>query len=267
MLGRHHPLVARLKALRRDAVRRRTEGVIVAEGVHLVREALRHGADVECVVVAPRLDRTPEGRALSHEIAERGLDAIESSDALLDTLQDARSPQPVLAVVRVRPWPLADVLAPPPDRASCLVVVADRVQDPGNLGAILRTADAAGASGLVACGESADLHHPRLVRATMGSRFRLPAAAATGDAVRGAIAERGIRAVAAVPRGGTPYTACDLTGPVALLLGGEGAGLGAEWLEHAEVRVHVPMRAGVDSLSVGAAAAILLFEAARQRGT
>jgi TrmH family RNA methyltransferase len=265
MLGRHHPLVARLRALRRDGARRREEGVLVAEGMHLVREALLAGARISCVVVSPRLTRTSEGRGLHAEILHRGIELLEAEEGLLDSLQDARSPQPILAVVHADYCRLDDALALPKEGVSPLVVVVDHVQDPGNLGAIVRTADAAGATGFVASGESADLHHPRAVRATMGSLFRLPAATASRAAIEAALRERGFRMVATAPRDGTPYDAVDLTGPLALVLGGEGAGLGPAWLDVAHARVSIPIRAGVDSLSVGAAAAVLLFEAARQR--
>lgn len=239
--------------------------MLVAEGVHLVLEALRSAATIECVVASPRLERTREGRALRAEVAGRGVDLREAADSLLGSLQDARSPQPVLAVVRAPTWSLDEVLAPRGEATPPLVVVADRIQDPGNLGAVLRTADAAGATGFVCCGGSADLHHPRAVRATMGSVFRLPALAAERSEAQAALSRRGIRTIAADPRGGSVYHEGDLTGAVALLLGGEGAGLDPAWLERADCRVRIPMRDGVDSLSVGAAAAVLLFEAARRR--
>lgn len=265
LLGRHHPLVHRLRSLRRDARRRRAEGVLVAEGVHLAREALRSEAIIECVVASPRLEQTPEGRALRAEIAGRGIDLREADESLLDSLQDARSPQPILAVVRVGTWSLDDALAWRGDATPPLIVVADRVQDPGNLGGLLRTADAAGATGFVCCGESADLHHPRAVRATMGSVFRVPAAAVDRTDAQAALEKRGIRRIAAEPHRGTVYHQCDLTGAIALLLGGEGRGLDPAWLERADERARIPMCPGVESLSVGAAAGVLLFEAARQR--
>jgi TrmH family RNA methyltransferase len=238
--------------------------VLVAEGVHLVREALRSGADVECVIASSRLDKSPEGRGLRGEIAHRGIESLEADDSLLDALQDARSAQPVLAVVRVRERSLDEVVDGGPGVVP-LVVVADRVQDPGNLGAILRTADAAGATGLVACGGSVDLRHPRLVRATMGSIFRVKTAVAERDDAIRALGAHGLRTVASDPREGRAYFELDLGGPLALLLGGEGAGLDPAWLARADERARIPMRDGVDSLSVGAAAAVLLFESARQR--
>jgi TrmH family RNA methyltransferase len=262
MIGRSHSLVRRLRALRRDARARHGEGLLVAEGLHLAREALASGAAIEQVIVAPRLERTEEGRGLLRDVRERGLACETTTDAVLASVQDARSPQPILMLI----WPArhsveaclgASGAAPP------LVLVAHSVQDPGNLGALVRSADAAGAHALFATGDAADLHHPRAVRASMGSLFRLPAVAAEIEPLFERLAERGVRRVGADPGAGTEYFRADLTGALALVIGAEGSGLppGAPL----DDRVRIPLRRGVDSLNVAAAAAVLLFEAARQR--
>jgi TrmH family RNA methyltransferase len=146
-----------------------------------------------------------------------------------------------------------------------LIVVAHGVQDPGNLGSLLRTADAAGAAAFFLTGEAADLTHPRALRATMGSIFRLPAAPAPSDRIVEALRRRGFRTVGSSPSSPVAYHVERWTGPLALFLGGEGGGLPVELLSRLDASVGIPMRRGVESLSVGAAAAVLLFEAARQR--
>ena len=263
MLSRTHALARRLRALRRDSALRRAEGVFVAEGLHLAEEAFSAGASIELAVVTPRLDATAEGRAIRRRLAAGGVEIHAATEATLEALQDARSPQPILLLARGAARPLGEVVA---DRGGLpLLVVADGIQDPGNLGGIVRTADAAGATGLVATAAGADLFHPRAVRATMGSIFRLPLAATPyGEATEQA-RRTGLVVVGAVPRDGTPYDRFDWRRPVALVLGGEGAGLPASAQEGLEERVTVPLRTGVESLSVGAAAAVLLFEAARSR--
>jgi TrmH family RNA methyltransferase len=181
----------------------------------------------------------------------------------MDSLQDARSPQPVLGLVR---WPdstLRSVLGRV--ASDGLVVVVHGVQDPGNLGSLLRTADAAGAAALVAAPGGADLSHPRTVRASTGSIFRLPSLAAESAETLEELRSRGFRTVGSSPSSTTSYDAEPWTGPLALFLGGEGAGLPAELLTGLDASVSIPMRGGVESLSVGAAAAVLLFEAARRR--
>ena len=261
--GRRHPVIRRLRELRRDRALRDREGVLVAEGVHLVREALAADAAVELFLLSPRLREREEGRELEARILASGRPCFETADTVLEQLQDARSAQPVLALAH-RPAPQPDAGFAPPG-ATPLLVVACGVQDPGNLGAILRSADAAGASACYACGESADPYHPRTVRASMGSIFRMPIARDDPSTLRERLRSAGIPAAAAVPHEGEPYDAADLAGPLALFLGSEGSGLPPELRSSMDLSLRIPMRDGVESLSVAAAAAVLLFEASRQR--
>jgi len=262
-LGRGHRLIRELRVLRRDADARERAGLIVAEGLHLTEEALRSGATIRQVVASPRLGRSAAGARLRSRLAAAGVPVAETSDRILETLQDARSPQPVLALIE---RPRADWEAlwrhregPP------LVVLADGCQDPGNLGSILRSADAGGAAGLVVCGSGCDPFHPRAVRGTMGSIFRLPMVRAPLDEALAVLRARGLTRVGSVPAGGAPPEAVDFTGPVAIVLGAEAAGLEPGVVRGLDASVSVPMSEGVESLSVGAAAAVLIFEAARQR--
>jgi TrmH family RNA methyltransferase len=263
-LSRGHAEVRRLRLLRRDRAARAAQGLFVAEGIHLAEEALRCRAPLLRAVVTPALGRSEEGRGLLRAFAQAGVPVGEVDDTVMDGLQDARSPQPVLVVVRLHERRLEDVV---PGRAgTALVAVAAGVQDPGNLGALLRSADAAGATGFVALADGADLHHPRAVRGSMGSIFRLPARA---EPRTGALLDRlrslGVDALATDPAAELRYDLCDLTRPVALFFGAEGRGVPAGIAARLDGTVRVPMHPGVDSLSVGAAAAVHLFEAARQR--
>jgi TrmH family RNA methyltransferase len=263
MLSRTHPLARRLRALRGDADLRDAEGVFVAEGVHLATEALAAGAVIEAAVVSPRLSESSEGRDLARRLQEAGILAHVSSEATLDGLQDTRSPQPIVLIVRREPVSLDAVLTG--RGGTPLLVVACGVQEPGNLGALLRTADAAAATGFLATPGSAGLTHPRAVRASMGAIFRLPAVEARIDAVLEAVHSRQFTVLGADARGAVDYETADWGGPVALFLGGEGAGLPREAEAALDLRVAIPMARGVESLSVNAAAAVLLFTAARKR--
>lgn len=263
MLSRTHPVARRLRALRTDRALRDAEGVCVAEGIHLAGEALAAGAAIEAAIVSPRLLENAEGRELARRLGESGVPTYESSEATLDGLQDARSPQPVVAIVAWRSAPLAEVLDG--RRGVPLVAVACGVQEPGNLGALWRTADAAGATGFLSTSGSAALTHPRAVRATMGSIFRLPATEWTLEAILHEVKSRGFKIIGADARAAVPYDTVDWSGPIALLLGGEGAGLPAEAAGRLDARAMIPMAPGVESLSVNAAAAVLLFAAARAR--
>jgi len=263
-LGRGHSVVRRIRALRRDAALRRSEGVYLAEGLHLADEALACHAPIEEVLVSPRLTDRAAGRALIAQIEKRSLCCRLTSDAILDSLQDARSAQPILLVMRRPRWSLAHAVAA--GDSNTLLTVACSVQDPGNLGAMIRSTDAAGGSGFVVAGSGADLFHPRTVRASMGSLFRLPALPADLDELIPLLLTEGIVALGTDPQRGAPHYETDLRRPTALLLGGEAGGLPAEVRGRLDGMVRVTMRKGVNSLSVGAATAVLLFEAARQRG-
>jgi TrmH family RNA methyltransferase len=263
-LGRGHPDLRRLRALRRDRTARDAAGVLVAEGIHLAAEALAAGAPVERALVAPSLQEGEEGRALLEALRSHGIPVFEVDDAVMEGLQDARTPQPVLLLVRRGEASLAQAVPGLPGVA--LVAVAAGIQDPGNLGAILRSADAAGATGCVALGAGADLFHPRTVRASMGAIFRLPCAQENDVApLLARLRTLGIGTLAAHPGAELLYDLCDLRVPTALFFGGEGAGLPPDLSRQLDVAVKIPMRPGVESLSVAAAAAVLLFEAARQR--
>jgi TrmH family RNA methyltransferase len=253
-----------MRALRRDRDLLDREQVVVAEGVHLVAEALRAGIPLEGVVASPRLAAVPGGAELARALRGAGIEPLAADDPAVRSVQDARSPQPIVAIARLPSRALEEVVPGRP--ALPLVVVADGVQDPGNLGSLLRSADAAGATGFVATGASAHLRHPRCVRATMGSIFRIPSTAAGRETVRTLLARLGIPAVGADPRRGIVHDAFDWRKPIALMLGGEGAGFDGAWEESLVSRVRIAMHGGVESLSVPAAGAVLLFEAARQRG-
>jgi len=217
-------------------------------------------------VIAPTLQETEEGCRLLARLSTGEAPIFEVEASVMEGLQDARTPQPIVLLVRRGEASLA--LAVPGLAGTALLAVAAGVQDPGNLGSILRSADAAGATGFVAVGASADLFHPRTVRASMGAIFRLPVAQENEpDALLARLRALGIGTLAAHPSAELIYDLCDLRAPVALFLGGEGGGLPADLAQGLDAAVRIPMRPGVESLSVSAAAAVLLFEAARQRRT
>lgn len=259
MLGRRHPTLQRLRALRKDPAARRRAGVLFAEGLHLAREALAAGATIEQVVVDASIHGHPEGPALLEALTRHGVPVDETSPAVLAGLQDARSPQPLLSVVR-----LPDEARAPLDADT--VLVAAGVQDPGNLGAMLRTAEAAGAGAMVQLAGGADPYHPRAVRASAGSVFRVRVRVREVEGCLAEIVGAGLVSVGAVPRDGTPLARFEWPPRTALFVGGEGGGLPDAVLRALERRVTVPMAGSVESLSVGAAAAVLLFDRRRRSG-
>lgn len=252
---RHHK-VQRLRRLvgRRSA--REDERAFVVEGAKVLAEAIAAKAAVEAVYVAP------QGRDLPvvAEAASTGVPVHELAPGALERVAGTVTPQPVLAVIRTVDVPLQQVRG-----ASFLVVCVD-VRDPGNLGTILRSAEAAGAGGLVCCDGSVDVYNPKTVRASAGSLFHVPVVAG-GSAVEilDDMAGWGVRRIATVAHGGTPLDDVDLRTPVALVLGNEAHGLPADVDGHVDEGVTIPMVGRSESLNVGMAAAVLCFEVARQR--
>lgn len=255
--SRQNPLVKRFRELARAGA---ADDEMLLDGQHLVEEALAADLPIE---VAAFAEKHAEGRlvALAARTRRAGARTLAVTDPVLAALSPVQHPSGVVAIAR-RPGSSVDgVFAKRPQ----LVVLLSDVQDPGNVGAIIRAADGCGASGIVAGQGTADPFGWKALRGAMGSTFRLPIARQPlGEAIAAA-RTAGVRVFAAVPRGGTPLPQCDLRSPAAVLLGGEGGGLPSRLLDQADVRLTIPMRPPVESLNVAIAAALILYEASRQR--
>lgn len=258
--SRKHPLVAACRALAHG--RGSDPGRMLLDGAHLVEEALAAGCGIEVAALESTFLARPEGVALAAALQGAGTEAVEVSAPVLDALSPVASPSGVVAIARRPARPLDAVLG----RAPQLLVLAVDVQDPGNVGAIARSAEAAAATGLLLAGGSADPFGWKALRGSMGSLLRLPVAASLPwqEAVA-AVRAAGVRIAAALPRGGRSLYDLDLRGPVAFLVGAEGPGLPPAAAAAADEEVSIPMAPPVESLNVSIAAALLLFEAARQR--
>jgi TrmH family RNA methyltransferase len=260
-----NPLVARFRRV--GAGKDREEFLL--EGVRIL-EVLLDGPPaslerIEAVLVSPRLEATDRGRALRERLEGGGLPLHPATDAVLERATEAKAHQGVVALART----------PPPDRegifvreARTLLLVADGVQDPGNVGALLRIADASGAAGAIVTSGSAFPFGARAVRASAGAAWTLPVlyGVAPGETAR-LLRQRGVRIVVADASGGEDDARADLRPPVALVFGSEGAGASRELRDAASFRVSIPLRGAVESLNVAAAAAVLAFRAARAEGS
>ncbi|MCI0588109.1 MAG: RNA methyltransferase [Planctomycetes bacterium] len=254
-----NPLVRRFRRVREG----RERGEMVLEGVRLLEEALGAGLRPSTVLVSPRLAATERGRTLLERLNRSTPPPFAATEEVVGAASEASTHQGVVAIAPAPDWKEEDLF--PPGREPLLLLAAG-VQDPGNLGALLRVAEAAGATGFLATTGCAWPFQDRCARASAGSIFRLPALA--GLSTREALAlvgRRGLRLLAADPHGGEDYRRADLSGPIALLLGSEGQGLPAELRGAARPAVRIPLRGRVESLNVAAAAAILAFEVARRR--
>ncbi len=244
-----------VRALQERRRVRQRERRFVLEGIRLCREAAYAGARPHFVFYTARVREDPQGQALLTAWQEAGVPCEEVSEEVMAACSDTETPQGLLAVVPIPDLPL-------PSHPT-LALILDRLRDPGNLGAILRTALAAGVEGVILAPGTVDATSPKAVRAGMGAHFRLPMAPMDWDEIARAVA--GCRVYLADARGDVRYTDVDWTGRVALIVGGEAAGAGGRARALAETTVTIPMARGVESLNVAVATAILLFEAARQR--
>jgi TrmH family RNA methyltransferase len=237
---------------------------VLLDGLHLLEESRTAQLPVSVAAFTARALATADGRArrLATQLAGTGVRVVQVSDAVMAALSPARAPSGVVALAARprRAW--ADVLVPPP----ALVLVTIDVQDPGNLGAIARVAEAGGATGLVVCGATTDPYGWKALRGSMGSLLRLPVVREPAiDSTLAALASAGLTIVATTREGNVAFDRHDWRSPTAVLLGSEGLGLPAEVLARAHARVTIPMRPPVESLNVAVSAALLVYEARRSR--
>jgi TrmH family RNA methyltransferase len=256
--SRQNPLVARF----REAARGDAGPVMLLDGPHLVADAIGAGVGLQIAAVTPS---TVDDHALEDLIAALGRAGVEVtlvSASVMDAISPVRSPSSIVALAERRAAPDEQLYR----GTAPLVVVALDVQDPGNVGAIVRVAEAAGAAGVVAAGSTANPFGWKALRGSMGSALRLPIV--SGVSGEDAIADarrHGCRIVAAVPRDGASIFDIDLTGPLAIVIGGEGRGLPPALVDAADQRITIPMQAPVESLNAAVTAALIAYEARRQR--
>jgi TrmH family RNA methyltransferase len=251
--------VKQLVALRHRRARDRA-GVTLVEGYVELGLALAAGARPLTLYVCPDL-AGGDAQPMIDRVAGLGAEVVRVSRAVFGKIAYRESPDGWLAVLPQVPTGLNQLdLGPRP-----LVLVCEGVEKPGNLGAILRTADAVGVAAVVAADPGTDWGNPNVVRASKGTVFSVPVASAPSAEVLAWMAERSLSLVAATPDGDTLLTDADLSGPTAIVVGSEARGLPEAWLDRADVRVRIPMFGRADSLNVATSAAILLYEAVRQR--
>jgi len=259
---------ARVRQIRRLLAQRsarRSEGAFVVEGVNVLDAALDGDADIEALFAAPGAET--ECPALLDRAARRAIPVHRLGPGVLERVAGTVTPQPVLAVARRRPPALADVVAaagkaPEPP----LLVVGIDVRDPGNGGTLIRSAEAAGAHGVIFCRGSVDVTNPKTVRATAGALFHVPVVEGCDpQEVLGVLGDLGLKRIAAVAHGGERPDRVDLGRPVALIFGNEASGLPADVVGGVDADVTIPMPGRAESLNLGMAASILLYEARRQR--
>ena len=270
--GRQHALVRAYRDLARtpDPTGLR----LLLDGAHLVREAHDAALPFESVVIASsRLDDRgrrggPSGppaneeAALAESLERKGVDVAVAGEQTFAALSPVRTPSGIVAIAHRHPTTVEAILG----QARLFALVVVDVQDPGNLGALMRVAEAGGVTGIIVAGESANPFSWKTVRGSMGSVLRLPVARSVSiDAVMQDLRKTKTKVIAAVPRDGWDPDAVDWLGRIALLLGGEGPGLSPQVAAAADERATIPMESPVESLNVAASAAIIIYAARRAR--
>ncbi len=250
-------LVSQVRNLQRRKARRR-RGAAIAEGVRLVEEALAAGVSVRGVVVSPDLSATARGAALLERLASHAVPVEDVSSRELARLADTDTPQGILAVVDPPTWAVAQIVPDPKHP----VLVLDGVQDPGNVGTLLRTAFALGSPGAILLPGTADPWNPKVLRGAMGATFRLPFATASDGEFAAWVADRRVTVWVASADGKTLERARS-AGPLAIVVGNEGAGVREPVRSLAHRLVAIPLTRGAESLNVAVAAGILMYEATR----
>lgn len=256
----HNPAIKQIRQLNQRKARDRT-GLFLVEGIRLVAEAIQTGAPIEKLVVAPELLISPFARSLVAQWRDDGGATLEVTSALFKSFAAKEHPQGLAAVVRQRWTPLDAIRC---DQALCWVALS-AVQDPGNLGTILRTGDAVGSGGVILFGPSADPHDPEAVRAGMGALFAQQITRATLAQVAAWKAAQACMVVGTSGAAQTDYRSLAYRAPLLVLMGSEQHGLSTEEIALCDALVRIPMVGRSDSLNLAVATGVVLYEVFYQR--
>jgi RNA methyltransferase, TrmH family len=249
-----NPKIQWVRRLQSQRHLRQQEGLFVVEGVRLVEEALQAGWPAKLVLYTQNLSE--RGRSLLAGFEQRGSPVEETAAHVLASASDTRTQQGILAVLEQRQLDLPE--------APTFVLVVDALRDPGNLGALLRTAAAAGVQALLLTPGTVDPFAPKVVRSAMGAHFRLPLRVVEWDDLD-SLLPPGMHVFLADSTGGSVYTEVDFRTPLALIVGGEAEGASDQAGLRVQRRIHIPMTGQVESLNAAVATAVILFEVCRQR--
>jgi RNA methyltransferase, TrmH family len=258
--GLKHPRVREFLAAKRHRASSGLPHAVTLEGTWLIRQALAAGVRLQAVFVCPALLQAAGGLALASKAVGLGAEGYQVSERVLSRLADRDGPDGIVALGQARRRALGDIRVGPRTR----LVIADGWDLPGNLGTLIRCADAAGASGVLVAEPGFGLSHPLVLKASMGAALAVPVVSVDRRAARRWLREGGFRIVAADPAGSRSYRDVDYRGPLAIVVGSERRGLAPEWLTAADSIAAIPMLGSCDSLNAALAGALLLYEALAQ---
>lgn len=258
--------VKNINALQKKARERKAQRLFVIEGIRAVLEV--PGELLSAVYFVEGFLEEPAGREFINKIKAKAGDVVieEVAKNVFASMCDTVTPQGVLALVKMRDFTLEDVLGLDSGRKSH-VIILESLQDPGNMGTIVRTAEGAGATGIIMNSTTVDIYSPKVVRSTMGSIFRVPHITVSdlAETVKQIQSQFGVSVYAAHLKGEKFYDKFDYTGPTAFMIGNEGNGLTKETADLADQYLRIPMEGQLESLNASVAASILMYEVHRQR--
>lgn len=253
-----NPKIKRLLQLQQKSSERRSSGLFVVEGQRELEHCMKAGYRVDSVFANAEFLGTPAAALL---IDDPSVKVFEVGAELYQKIAYREGTEGVIAEVCSRSLSLEDLNLP----QNPLVIVMESVEKPGNLGAVLRTADAAGADAVIVCDPLTDLFNPNLIRSSIGAVFTVPVVACESAKAIEFLKGRGIRILTAQLQDSQLYYNMPMTGGTAIVMGTESTGLTDQWREAADAHIRIPMLGEMDSLNVSVSAAILVFEAVRQR--
>lgn len=256
----HNP---RIKALAKLKQRRRRDdsGAILIEGYKAILLALENNFRLSEIYYCPELYLGENEPALIHRAIEQGAEAFQTTPDVFTKIAYRDRPEGLIAVAPQFQRALHDL----PVTDHSLFLVAEAIEKPGNLGTMLRTADAAKVDGVIICDPITDIYNPNVVRASIGTLFTVPTARTTTEEFFAWKATQGVKLIATTPSATKVFTDVDLTGKIALAVGTEQVGLPDFWLDNADEKIIIPMYGQADSLNAAASATLVLYEAVRQR--
>lgn len=251
--------VKELVALQQKSQQRRRKGLFVVEGRRELMHCMKGGMELDTVFLCPELldaaaDGVPGG-------LPGGADVVSVTPQVYAKIAYRGTTEGIMATVRTPELSLEQLTLPD----NPLIVVLESVEKPGNLGAVLRSADAAGVDAVIVCDPLTDLFNPNLIRSSVGAAFTVPTVATTSEQCISFLQERGISILTAQLQDSHPYYHTDMRRPTAIVMGTEATGLTPQWRKAATAHIRIPMLGRIDSLNVSVSAAILMFEAVRQR--
>lgn len=255
----------RLRGIRKlhESKERAEKGFFLVEGVRLLEEAVKEGISIEEVLYTARIEESTRGCQLLASLQKGRTTLSQVPEKTMESISETESPQGILAVARQLLWTFKDIT-----EQKRPVIIACGLQDPGNLGTVIRSADAGGCGGVIATQNTVDTYNSKVIRATMGSIFRMPVLKLDDpEEAISSLKKEGYQIVATTAHSRTSYLDVDYMKPTAFLIGQEGSGLSEELLKSADAKVFIPMKDGVESLNAAVSASILIYEAFRQRLT